>query len=573
MRFKDLKLVYKLSISFGLIIAILIIVGIREYHSLNIIEYEQNDLIQSYEVNDAIMEAKYAIRTEMQTVMEILDSENPMELEKWWGIHVETVDTYDELTMDAINHLENTTWGLEFVELKREIVLMLKKMDKKHNSTIMPLFETIKQKKQAYFETSSSRVRSKLNGELHVTDIEIDNAAELISEDLEEIEEKVMNIVEESKTAMNNQNLQAKEEANTLLVIGVILSLIFAMVIIRSITIPIRKGLNFARKLSEGDLSSKIDVNQQDEVGVMINALEEMSEKLKNVVADIRTGADNIASASNQVSSTSQQMSQGANEQASAVEEVSSTMEEIASSIQQNTDNSRETEKISLAAKAGINDVTEKSIKAVEANKIISDKIQIINDIAFQTNILALNAAVEAARAGEHGKGFAVVAAEVRKLAERSKVAADEIVGLAQQSLEMAEGAGDKMKETLPEVEKTTNLIQEISAASIEQNNGATQINISIQQMNGVTQQNAAASEELATSAEELSSQAQQLLDMISFFNVGGNGTRSYSRKQGAYNKSGKIHEHTSVGKKEKTSTNKIAPVDEKQDDSEFEKY
>jgi methyl-accepting chemotaxis protein len=213
-------------------------------------------------------------------------------------------------------------------------------------------------------------------------------------------------------------------------------------------------------------------------------------------------------------------MSQGASEQASSVEEVSSTMEQIAANVEQNTENAQQTEKISISAQMGISEVSEGANKAVEASRVIAQKIQIINDIAFQTNILALNAAVEAARAGEHGKGFAVVAAEVRKLAERSKVAADEIVGLTQNSLELAEGAGSKMAEILPDIEKTTKLVQEIAAASLEQNNGAGQVNSAVQQLNSVTQQNAAASEELATNAEELASQAQQLKDLVSYFKV-----------------------------------------------------
>jgi methyl-accepting chemotaxis protein len=193
-------------------------------------------------------------------------------------------------------------------------------------------------------------------------------------------------------------------------------------------------------------------------------------------------------------------------------------MEEISSNIQQNSENAQETERISQSAQSGIREVVKSAEEAFKAQRDISEKIQIINDIAFQTNLLALNAAVEAARAGEHGKGFAVVAAEVRKLAERSKVAADEIVVLAKNGLATSEKAGEYMANTLPEVEKTTNLVQEITAASLEQNNGVGQVNNAIQQLNNVTQQNASASEEIATSSEELSSQADTLSDLISFF-------------------------------------------------------
>jgi methyl-accepting chemotaxis protein len=246
-----------------------------------------------------------------------------------------------------------------------------------------------------------------------------------------------------------------------------------------------------------------------------------MINRLKDIVINIRTGSDSIASASQQISGTSQQLSQGASEQASSTEEISSSMEEMASNIQQNTDNAQQTEKISKEANLGILEVANRAKRANVANKTILEKITVINDIAFQTNILALNAAVEAARAGEQGKGFAVVAAEVRKLAERSKVAAEEIVALTQESYELSNGAGEVMMKTIPNVEKTTELVREIAAASTEQNSGADQINNAIQQLSQITQQNAAASEEMASSSQELASQAEQLSDVVSFFKFG----------------------------------------------------
>jgi methyl-accepting chemotaxis protein len=315
------------------------------------------------------------------------------------------------------------------------------------------------------------------------------------------------------------------------LFIALLLGVIAAYVITGAITAPINKGVKFARDVANGDLTAIVDVDQKDEIGVLADALRQMVTKLKDIVINIRAGADNIAAASQQMSSASQQMSQGATEQASSAEEVSSSMEEMASNIQQNTDNARTTEKISIAATDGIRKGSESTLIAVDSMKNIADKIKIINDIAFQTNILALNAAVEAARAGEHGKGFAVVAAEVRKLAERSKIAADEIDGLSRNGVDVADKAGKQLTEIVPEIEKTAKLVQEIAAASIEQNAGADQVNGAIQQLNQVTQQNAAAAEEMATSSEELASQAEQLKDMISFFNVGGGNTQYAQRK------------------------------------------
>jgi len=301
-------------------------------------------------------------------------------------------------------------------------------------------------------------------------------------------------------------------------IIALILGIVLAFIIAKGILNPINKSVIFANQISEGDLTAKVDVNQQDEIGQLAIALRNMAGKLNGIVSNIKSGADQIAVASQQMSSTSQQLSQGANEQASSLEEVTSTMEEMTANIEQNTLNSNQTEKISITARDGMTHVKDQTIKAVEANKNIAEKIQVINDIAFQTNILALNAAVEAARAGEHGKGFAVVAAEVRKLAENSKKAAEEIVNLAKNSYEITQQAGLKLEEMLPEIEKTTKLVQEIAAASNEQSNGANQVNSAMQQLNTTTQQSAAASEELASSAEELAGQAEQLKELVAYF-------------------------------------------------------
>ena len=298
------------------------------------------------------------------------------------------------------------------------------------------------------------------------------------------------------------------------------LIIVIAVILSNKVTSGINKAVSISKTIANGDLTVEIDIDQKDEVGQLGAALSEMAIKLKDIVENVQSGAKSISGASQEMSKSSMQMSQGASEQASAAEEVSSSMEQMVSNIQQNTDNAQQTNKISEKVSKGVHKVGEASQESLESIRNIAEKITIISDIASQTNILALNAAIEAARAGEHGKGFAVVAAEVRKLAERSKIAADEIVTLAESSVKVTESAGKMMADLIPEIGKTAQLVQEIAAASIEQNSGSDQINSAIQQLNMVTQQNAAASEELATSSEELSSQAEQLKELMTYFKV-----------------------------------------------------
>jgi methyl-accepting chemotaxis protein len=282
----------------------------------------------------------------------------------------------------------------------------------------------------------------------------------------------------------------------------------------------LRSSVDVAKLVSKGDLTMDFSA-MKNKGGDLDQALEEMVNNLRDIASAIYNGAENVSAASQQVASASQQMSQGAQEQASASEEVSSSMEQMVANIQQNTDNSRETEKIANKAAKDIQVSSNAVSETVEAITTIAERIAIIEEIASKTDLLALNAAVEAARAGEHGKGFAVVAAEVRKLAERSQKAAAEITEISAKTVKSAEESKQLLQNTLPDINKTAELVQEIAAASVEQNTGADQVNGAIQQLSTVTQGNASAAEQMSSNAEELNSQAEELKAAVSYFKVG----------------------------------------------------
>ncbi len=275
-----------------------------------------------------------------------------------------------------------------------------------------------------------------------------------------------------------------------------------------------------ADTIANGDLRvTPVPRSDKDAMG---QSLKKMVEKLRSVVTEALTAANNVAAGSQQMSATAEQLSQGATEQASSTEEASSSMEEMASTIKQSADNAAQTERI---ARQSASDAEESGVavgKAVNAMQTIAEKIMVVQEIARQTDLLALNAAVEAARAGEHGRGFAVVASEVRKLAERSQAAAAEISTLSANTVKAAQSAGEMLGRLVPDIKKTADLVGEISAAAREQNAGAAQINTAIQQLDKVTQQNTSASEEMSSTSEELASQAEQLQEVIAFFKIDG---------------------------------------------------
>ena len=517
----DIKIRTKLAMGFLSVTVLLAVLGLISYVQLNRVMSAADSILEKdVPVTDMAMEMKTEIIALRDLMAEYLLARDIGRLEAIQQEYEKTSALFDKMAEAVINGgmIDDmkviATTDKELIKLIKDTEASHAQLDK-HAKELMALHKAGLQGAA----DSGRKALDMMKG--------LDKESEEIRGMTTEIEKMSKRDMHASMEAADAAHNTANIFIVSFTIFGLALAVGIGYVLGRSITDPLARAVDASSKIADGDLTVQLAVENKDETGQLLSAMKSMAERLKEIVADVKSASDNVASGSQQLSSSSEEMSQGASEQASSVEEVSSSMEQMVSNIRQNADNAQQTEKIALKSANDAGESGRAVKETVLAMKEIAGKISIIEEIARQTNLLALNAAIEAARAGEHGKGFAVVASEVRKLAERSQSAAAEISKLSGSSVQIAERAGEMLEKLVPDIQKTAELVQEINGASTEMNSGAEQINKAIQQLDQVIQQNAGAAEEMSSTAEELSSQAEQLQSTIEFFKVGSNGDGS----------------------------------------------
>jgi len=507
MKFNNIKIGNRLAISFGIITSLAVLLLLVSYLSFN-------QLTGRWKQFDTVSLEKYEAASKGKS-----DLGDAIHMFKDYVLRGQD---YDQKFTSAMAAIEK-----DAADYKNDHGIM----DERESVAL----QQIKESADEYRAALKKAVEMKTSG---ATIEEIDKSIKGADKPLGKAFDSLLEVVKEGKEATTQSiySSASSSERYTMIIgsVTILLSILFAWISTISITRPLKDAVEVANSVAKGDLSRRIEVNTNDETGMLMLALKQMNENLGNIVGEVRSSTESITTASTQIASGNADLSQRTEQQASSLEETASSLEELTSTVKQNAENARQANQLAasasdIAVKGGqvVNEVVQTMGSISASSKKIMDIISVIEGIAFQTNILALNAAVEAARAGEQGRGFAVVAAEVRNLAQRSAGAAKEITALIGNSVDKVEvgskqvdRAGETMKEIVTAVKRVTDIMSEIAAASSEQSSGIEQVNQAVLQMDNVTQQNAALVEEAAAAAESMRNQAEVLAQAVSVFTL-----------------------------------------------------